>query len=71
MTRMNQPGSLPLEIPEQIPNPAYIPKTEPAPQVPVPAEPVRIPERVSHRAPATATALFFFLPHFELKTTRG
>lgn len=47
MIRMHQPGSEPLEIPEQIPNPARVPRTVPAPQVPAPPKPVKVPERVT------------------------
>lgn len=43
--RMEQPGSSPLDIPEQVPNPVRVPNTEPVPQVPQPT-PVRKPERV-------------------------
>jgi hypothetical protein len=43
MIRAHQPGSQPIDIPEVIPNPAVVPKQEPAPK-----EPVRVPEKV-HR----------------------
>ena len=41
MNRAHQPGSQPIDIPEVIPNPAVVPKQEPAPK-----EPVRVPEKV-------------------------
>ena len=41
MIRAHQPGSQPIDIPEVIPNPALVPKQEPAPK-----EPVRVPETV-------------------------
>ena len=41
MIRAHQPGSQPIDIPEVIPNPAVVPKQEPAPK-----EPVRVPEKV-------------------------
>ena len=41
MIRAHQPGSQPIDIPEVIPNPAVVPKQEPAPN-----EPVRVPEKV-------------------------
>jgi hypothetical protein len=48
MMRGHQPGSQPIEIPEVIPNPAVVPKQEPAPKEPAPKEPVKVPEKVSH-----------------------
>ena len=48
MIRAHQPGSQPIEIPEVIPNPAVVPKQEPAPKEPAPKEPVQVPEKVSH-----------------------
>ena len=47
MTRAHQPGSQPIDIPEVIPNPAVVPKQEPAPKEPAPKEPVKVPEKVS------------------------
>ena len=44
MIRAHQPGSQPIDIPEVIPNPAVVPKQEPAPKEPAPKEPVRVPE---------------------------
>ena len=41
MIRAHQPGSQPIDIPEVIPNPAVVPRQEPAPK-----EPVRVPEKV-------------------------
>ena len=41
MIGAHQPGSQPIDIPEVIPNPAVVPKQEPAPN-----EPVRVPEKV-------------------------
>lgn len=41
MIGAHQPGSQPIDIPEVIPNPAVVPKQEPAPK-----EPVRVPEKV-------------------------
>jgi hypothetical protein len=46
MIRAHQPGSQPIDIPEVIPNPAVVPKQEPAPNEPAPKEPVRVPEKV-------------------------
>jgi hypothetical protein len=46
MIRAHQPGSQPIDIPEVIPNPAVVPKPEPAPREPAPKEPVKIPEEV-------------------------
>ena len=46
MTRAHQPGSQPIDIPEVIPNPAVVPKPEPAPREPAPKEPAKIPEKV-------------------------
>jgi hypothetical protein len=51
---LHQPGSQPLIIPEQVPNPAYAPKREepnlpspPSPQrEPSRREPVKVPEKV-------------------------
>jgi hypothetical protein len=61
MIRAHQPGSQPIDIPEVIPNPAVVPKQEPAPK-----EPVKVPEKVpadcgdarkmSKRRPAQAGA---------------
>ena len=34
MIRAHQPGSQPIDIPEVIPNPAVVPKQEPAPKEP-------------------------------------
>jgi hypothetical protein len=56
MIRADQPGSQPLDIPEAIPNPAVVPKPEPAPKEPAPKEPVKVPEKVPAgyvRAPLT------------------
>ena len=36
MIRAHQPGSQPIDIPEVIPNPAVVPKQEPAPREPAP-----------------------------------
>ena len=46
MIRAHQPGSQPIDIPEVIPNPAVVPKQEPAPKEPAPKNPVKVPERV-------------------------
>ena len=46
MIRAHQPGPQPIDIPEVIPNPAVVPKPEPAPREPAPKEPVKIPEKV-------------------------
>jgi hypothetical protein len=46
MIRAHQPGSLPIDIQEVIPNPAAVPKREPAPKEPAPKEPVKVPEKV-------------------------
>jgi hypothetical protein len=48
MIRAHQPGSQPIDIPEVIPNPAVVPKQEPAPREPAPREAVKIPEKVGH-----------------------
>jgi hypothetical protein len=47
MTRAHQPGSQPIDIPEVVPNPAVVPRQEPAPKEPVPKEPVKVPDKVS------------------------
>ena len=49
MIRAHQPGSQPIDIPEVIPNPAVVPKQEPAPREPAPREPVKVPEKVPAR----------------------
>ena len=55
MIRAHQPGSLPIDVPETIPNPA-VPETTPAPTKPIPQEPVKIPEKVpANYAPAYAS----------------
>jgi hypothetical protein len=46
MIRAHQPGSQPIDIPEVIPNPAVVPKHEPAPKEPAPKNPVKVPEKV-------------------------
>jgi len=45
MIRAHQPGSLPIDVPETIPNPA-VPETTPGPTKPIPQEPVKTPEKV-------------------------
>lgn len=52
-SRANQPGALPIDVPEQLPNPAHVPaRPAPAP-TPQPREPARVPEKVSSElAPA-------------------
>ena len=46
MNIAHQPGSEPLEIPEQIPNPAVIPVSPPSPErKPTPTEPAKVPEK--------------------------
>ena len=54
MNRLHQPGSLPIDTPDSVPNPAYTPKQPaepsrpvPAPERPAPREPVKTPEKVS------------------------
>jgi hypothetical protein len=47
MIRAHQPGSQPIDIPEVIPNPAVVPKQEPAPKEPAPKTPVNVPEKVA------------------------
>jgi hypothetical protein len=46
MISAHQPGSQPIDIPEVIPNPAVVPKQEPAPKEPAPKNPVKVPEKV-------------------------
>ena len=46
MIRAHLPGSQPIDIPEVIPNPAVVPKQEPAPKEPAPKNPVKVPEKV-------------------------
>lgn len=59
MIRAHQPGSQPIDIPEVIPNPAVVPKQEPAPKEPAPKEPVKVPEKVpAGYAPLTPGRLF-------------
>jgi hypothetical protein len=41
----HQPGSEPLTIPEQIPNPAFQPAPLRPKQTPLPQEPVKVPEK--------------------------
>jgi hypothetical protein len=46
---MSQPGAVPIDIPEQVPNPAhpqYVPQETPTKPEKVPAEPVKVPEKV-------------------------
>jgi hypothetical protein len=68
MIRAHQPGSLPIDVPETIPNPAVpetipnpaVPETTPAPTKPIPQEPVKTPEKVpANCAPAYAGAFSF------------
>jgi hypothetical protein len=47
MIRAHQPGSQPIDIPEVTPNPAVVPKQEPAPKEPAPKKPVNVPEKVA------------------------
>ena len=49
MIQAHQPGSQPIDIPEVSPNPAVVPRREPAPKEPTPKEPVKIPEKVHAR----------------------
>jgi hypothetical protein len=59
MIRAHQPGSLPIDVPETIPNPA-VPETTPAPTEPIPQEPAKTPEKVpANYAPAYAGAFSF------------
>jgi hypothetical protein len=51
MIRAHQPGSQPIDVPEVIPNPAVVPKQEPAPKEPAPKRPVNAPERVRQLHP--------------------
>jgi hypothetical protein len=61
MIRAHQPGSQPIDIPEVIPNPAVVPKQEPAPKEPTPKEPVKVPEKVpAGYAPAYAGSFLTF-----------
>jgi hypothetical protein len=46
MIHAHQPGSEPIDIPEAIPNPAVVPRHEPAPKQPAPKNPVKEPEKV-------------------------
>src|SRR5512132_595237 len=46
MIHAHQPGSPPIDIPEVIPNPAVVPRQEPAPKEPAPKNPVKEPEKV-------------------------
>jgi hypothetical protein len=46
MISAHQPGSQPIDIPEVIPNPAVVPKQEPAPKEPAPKNPVKVPEKI-------------------------
>jgi hypothetical protein len=63
MIRAHQPGSLPIDVPETIPNPA-VPETTPAPTKPIPQEPVKTPEKVpANYAPAYAGTFLFVLPY--------
>jgi hypothetical protein len=57
MNIAHQPGSEPLTIPEQIPNPAVRPVVPVSPEWrPVPKEPVTVPEKApAGRVPAFAT----------------
>ena len=46
MIRAHQPGAVPIDIPEAIPNPVIVPEPNPAPKEPAPREPVKVPEKV-------------------------
>jgi hypothetical protein len=46
MIHAHQPGSQPIDIPEVIPNPAVVPRQDPAPTEPAPKNPVKEPEKV-------------------------
>jgi hypothetical protein len=46
MIHAHQPGSQPIDIPEVIPNPAVVPRQEPAPKEPAPKKPIKEPEKV-------------------------
>jgi hypothetical protein len=46
MIHAHQPGSQPIDIPEVIPNPAVVPRQQPAPKEPAPKNPVNEPEKV-------------------------
>jgi hypothetical protein len=50
MIRAHQPGSQPIDIPEVIPNPAVVPKQEPAPKEPARKKPVNAAENVANIA---------------------
>jgi hypothetical protein len=58
MIYAHQPGSQPIDIPEVIPNPAVVPKQEPAPKEPAPKNPVKVPEKVPAGYLAIATDRF-------------
>jgi hypothetical protein len=61
MISAHQPGSQPIDIPEVIPNPAVVPKQEPAPKEPAPKNPVKVPEKVLATADSKQTSIFFAL----------
>jgi hypothetical protein len=72
MIRAHQPGSQPIDIPEVIPNPAVVPKQEPAPKEPAPKEPVKVPEKVPAGYPQlTPGRLFDIFPSVALCAARS
>ena len=55
---MHQPGALPMDVPESIPNPAF-PEHTPSP-TPAPKEPVKVPEKEpANLAPRIFPGCFF------------
>lgn len=51
MIRAHQPGSIPIDIPETVPNPAYEPQ---------PARPVKVPEREPAKTTSPGAIRGFF-----------
>ncbi len=58
MIHAHQPGSLPIDVPESIPNPAIEPERRPVPAEPTPWEPVRVPEKVPEKVSADYNPAF-------------
>ncbi len=57
IVRADQPGSQPIHIPEQQPNPVYAPDRSPTPERTPAREPAKVPEKV--QGSRLARDLFF------------
>ncbi len=68
MNIAHQPGSEPLTIPEQIPNPAVRPVAPSSPErTPIPKEPVQVPEKAPVRRYGTSSPAADFFGHGNLR----